>query len=126
MAHPTMVAGIREVALVNGVCIRPVLLRMTKADGHSEIIEQNCGSTREKQCPPCVQRAKKLRQAQCREGWHRTTEPVEPPTVDDRETGEILVWAHLEYTRHEAQTLGRFDQVGEIDAAIVEVTSPRY
>jgi hypothetical protein len=122
LAHPTMTAGVRQIAVEHGVCIRPVLLRMTnEATGQTDIIEQNCGSTRDKQCPQCAQRAKKLRQAQCREGWHRTTEPVEPAAVHDDETGLILVRANLEYARPEAQTLGRFNQVAKVDAAIVEV-----
>jgi hypothetical protein len=117
-----MTAGVRQIAIEHGVCIRPVLLRMTnEATGQTEVIEQNCGSTRDKQCPPCAQRAKKLRQAQCREGWHRTTEPVDPATADGDETGLILVRANLEYARHEALTLGLFDQVADIDKAIVEV-----
>jgi hypothetical protein len=117
-----MTAGVRQIAVEHGVCIRPVLLRMVnEATGQTELIEQNCGSTREKQCPPCAQRAKKLRQAQCREGWHRTTEPVPPATVDDDETGLILVRANLEYARHECLSTARFDQVADIDAAIVEV-----
>ncbi len=35
----------------------------------------SCGSTREDRCPPCADRAKRLRIQQCREGWHLDTEP---------------------------------------------------
>jgi len=78
----------RELAAAEGVCVRPVLRRVTdRASGASEVIPIRCGSTREAACPSCAQRARVLRMQQCAEGWHRTDEP-EPrdsptPDIDD-------------------------------------------
>lgn len=75
-----------ELAIRNGVCVRPVLSRMTDtATGEQTVIPIPCGSTQERQCPPCADRARKLRMQQCREGWHRTDEPpdLEHDDADD-------------------------------------------
>jgi hypothetical protein len=43
-------------------------------------------------CPPCADRAKRLRIQQCREGWHLDTEPehepAPPPPSDDDDQGD--------------------------------------
>ena len=46
-----------------------------------------CGHTLASVCPACAERAKNLRAAQCREGWHLDREPdLEPdPATDDQE-----------------------------------------
>src|SRR5262245_54499159 len=122
ISHPTMLAGIRQVAIEHGVCIRPRAMRWTnEATGQTELLDLPCGSTREKQCQPCAERAKKLRQVQCREGWHRDTEPQSAATVDDDEEGLIIVRANLEYVRNDCLAHARFDQVAAIDQAILEV-----
>jgi hypothetical protein len=38
-----------------------------------------CGHTLASVCPPCAERAKNLRAAQCREGWHLDAEPIIEP-----------------------------------------------
>ena len=86
--HPSTAARpsrevVREAAIANGVCIRPVVTRV--ADTHTgavELVPIACGSTREAQCPPCADRARRLRMHQCREGWHLAEEPPEPPPPD--------------------------------------------
>src|SRR5215471_10764445 len=71
--NPTLV---REAALVAGVCARPVVARvMDNESGEVRIVPIACGSTREDRCPPCAERARRLRIQQCREGWHLDTEP---------------------------------------------------
>jgi hypothetical protein len=120
LSHPTITAGVRQIAIEHGVCVRPVLLSKTnEATGQTEVIERPCGSTREKQCPPCAKRAKRLREAQCREGWHRTDEPnFAEAVVDEDERGLLIVRAHLE----EARSLARnVDELAKVDEAIVEV-----
>ncbi|MEV4261269.1 replication initiator [Kribbella sp. NPDC049584] len=63
---------LHDLAVRNGVCVRPVLSRMTDtATGEQLVVPIPCGSTQERQCPPCAERARKLRMQQCREGWHR-------------------------------------------------------
>lgn len=68
--------AVREAALAAGVCARPVVSHLTDREtGERREIAIPCGSTRESRCPPCADRARRLRMHQCREGWHRTEEP---------------------------------------------------
>jgi hypothetical protein len=61
----------------HGVCIRPLAMRrIDTTTGRIDIVPVLCGSTREDQCAPCAEKARRLRMAQCREGWHLDTEPV--------------------------------------------------
>jgi hypothetical protein len=70
---PTLV---REAAVVAGVCARPVISRVTDIEsGETQLVPIACGATREDRCPPCAERAKRLRMQQCRDGWHRDTGP---------------------------------------------------
>ncbi|HEY8524744.1 MAG TPA: replication initiator [Acidimicrobiales bacterium] len=70
---------VREAALVAGVCARPVVSKVTDTHtGETRVIPIACGSTRESRCPPCADRARRLRMQQCREGWHLDTEPERP------------------------------------------------
>lgn len=68
-----------ELAVAEGVCVRP-LLRSVKdlQTGHEEIVAIPCGSTRESRCPSCAKKAQRLRMQQCAEGWHCADEPVLP------------------------------------------------
>ncbi len=64
-------AAVRE-----GVCVRPVLRRVTdRTTGDSVVKALDCGSTLDSKCPPCAARARCLRMAQCTEGRHLTEEP---------------------------------------------------
>jgi hypothetical protein len=66
----------RDMAVSNGVCIRPVMKRVYDRDtGTDSRVPIACGSTREAVCPPCARKARVLRMQQCAEGWHRDTEP---------------------------------------------------
>ena len=61
----------------HGVCIRPLAMRrIDTTTGRIDIVPVPCGSTREDQCPPCADKARRLRMTQCREGWHLEAEPV--------------------------------------------------
>ncbi|TDB67639.1 replication initiation protein, partial [Micromonospora sp. KC721] len=123
MALPMSRQVLKEMAAEYGVCLHPVTLRRTDLHtGQTEVIDLPCGSTREDKCPPCAKRARRLRQTQIREGWHRTDEPAptpEPATDAQREL--ILLRAHLEFARDDAQRAAQFDQVPAIDQAITEV-----
>jgi hypothetical protein len=88
LLDPTLV---REAALVAGVCAHPVIARVTDVEsGEVRVVPISCGSTREDRCPPCADKAKRLRIQQCREGWHLDTEPehVVPADPDDEDEGQ--------------------------------------
>jgi hypothetical protein len=75
---------VREAALVAGVCVRPVVSKVTDVEsGGTRLVPIACGSTRESRCPPCADRARRLRMQQCRGGWHLDTEPDRPEQTDD-------------------------------------------
>lgn len=87
----------RELAVAEGVCVRPQLRSVhDRQTGREEIVAIPCGSTRESRCPACARKAQRLRMQQCAEGWHRDVEPVplEPVAEDDgqddrAEPGEV-------------------------------------
>ena len=76
----------RTVAENNGVCVRPVpVKRVDLATGEAEVIDVPCGHTLASVCPSCAERKRRLRMAQCREGWHLAEEPdldPEEPTSE--------------------------------------------
>jgi Replication initiator protein, pSAM2 len=86
---------LQDLAVRHGVCVRPVLSRMTDTTtGETSVVPIPCGSTQARKCPPCAERNRRLRMQQCREGWHRTDElpsdhddeldhDAELPDVDD-------------------------------------------
>ncbi|MBQ1035888.1 replication initiator [Micromonospora sp. C81] len=123
LALPMSRQVLKEMAAEYGVCLRPVTLRRTDLHtGQTEVIDLPCGSTREDKCEPCAKRARRLRQTQIREGWHRTDEPAPAPNpATDAQRELILLRAHLEFARDEAQRAAQFDQVPGIDHAITEV-----
>jgi hypothetical protein len=91
---------VKELAIKNGACIRPVQLRRTDlATGRTEPVLVPCGHTLASACPSCAERAKNLRAAQCREGWHLDAEPVIEP---DEPTDMQLWWVEK---RAEAQVM---------------------
>ncbi len=66
----------RDVAQDLGVCIRPLMRRvLDRETGTESRVAIPCGSTHETVCPPCADKARRLRIQQCAEGWHRDTEP---------------------------------------------------
>jgi hypothetical protein len=88
LAMPLAREVVRDLAEQHGACIRPVQLRQTNLDtGAVEQVLVPCGHTLASVCPACAERAKNLRAAQCREGWHLAAEPVidpDPATEDQR------------------------------------------
>src|SRR3954453_20577179 len=78
--------SLRDVALDQGVCIRPVMHEVyDTVTRQTRLIPTACGATRDSKCPPCAQKNRRLRMQQCREGWHLDEEP-EPetrPKADD-------------------------------------------
>ncbi|WFE45696.1 replication initiator [Verrucosispora sp. WMMD1129] len=124
LAMPMSRRVLTEMAAEYGVCLRPVTLRRTDLhSGLTEVIDLPCGSTREDKCSPCAKRARRLRQTQIREGWHRADEPnpFGPYPASDAQRELVMLRAHLEFARDEAQRSAQFDQIPAIDQAIAEV-----
>ena len=88
MAMPLARQVVQELAVEHGACIRPVQLRRTNLDtGQTATVLVPCGHTLAHVCPSCAERARTLRAAQCREGWHLEDEPVlepDPATEDQK------------------------------------------
>jgi Replication initiator protein, pSAM2 len=111
----------------HGVCIRPLAMRrIDTTTGRGDIVPVPCGSTREDQCRPCADKARRLRMAQCRQGWHLDTEPLidrAAPTEDHKEL--MAARADLVAAYTECKTRGDeisceqiSDSVAELDAAL--------
>ena len=80
---------VRVWAEESGVCVRPLLRRVTdRENGSTVVVPIPCGSTRESVCTSCARRARALRMQQCAEGWHRSDEPETDPAVDDVDQGD--------------------------------------
>jgi hypothetical protein len=116
---------VRDLAVEHGGCIRPVQLRRT--DIHTGQVEQvlvPCGHTLATVCPSCAERAKTLRAAQCREGWHLETEPViTPDDPDDVQLNWVTHRAETQQQRDQADAAGQdtaeLDELnGELDEEI--------
>ena len=74
-----------------GVCVRPLAMRrIDTATGRIDVVPVPCGSTREDQCRPCADKARRLRMVQCREGWHLEAEPVTDRAQPTNEQKELL------------------------------------
>src|SRR6266511_2107596 len=110
---------VRQLAIDNGGCIRPIQLRKTNLDTRrAEHVLVPCGHTLAAVCPACAERAKTLRAAQCREGWHLDHEPViEPDDPDD----EQLVW--IEHRAKAQQRRDQADAAGRDTSDLDELTS---
>ncbi|ATE57951.1 replication initiator [Actinosynnema pretiosum] len=89
MKQPAAFDVARAVAEEHGVCVRPLAKERIDLDtGRIEIVPVPCGSTVASVCPTCAEKNRRLRMAQCREGWHLTEEPdftPDPPSHDQRE-----------------------------------------
>jgi hypothetical protein len=107
---------VRDLAVEHGGCIRPVQLRRTDLDtGKTEQVLVPCGHTLASVCPSCAERAKTLRAAQCREGWHLNAEPVvTPDDPDDVQKMWVAQRADTEQMHHQADTDGLPTLAGEL------------
>jgi hypothetical protein len=112
---------VKDLAVEHSACIRPVQLRRTDTTtGETEPVLVPCGHTLASVCPSCAERAKTLRAAQCREGWHLDKEPVIEP---DDPTDDQLWWiekrADAQVYRDHAEADG--DDVSGWDDALAEL-----
>ncbi|WP_406296238.1 replication initiator [Embleya sp. NBC_00888] len=112
---------VRAVAQEHGVCVRPIALRRTDVmTGETTVVDIPCGATLASVCPTCAERKRRLRMAQCREGWHLTEEPVQEadePTDEQRLLAELRAdWTE----KHDLARGGERDELGEDLAAVDE------
>jgi hypothetical protein len=125
MAMPLARDVVKDIAINHGGCIRPVQLRRTDlTTGETEQVLVPCGHTRASVCPACAERAKNLRAAQCREGWHLEDEPhLEPDPATDNQEWWIENRAEAQARRDHAAELGEDTEdleelLGELDEEI--------
>lgn len=116
MSQPAAAELLRDVATSNGVCIRPVTLKvLDETTGRVHYVDVPCGATREAVCPACAAKAKALRVTQCREGWHRDTEPWDERDPEPVERDLVLVRADVTAERDRSLADG---DPAEAEAAI--------
>jgi hypothetical protein len=125
-ACPQARDSIRRIAESFGGCLRPVQLRRTGTQtGETASVMVSCGATLASICPPCAERAKALRAAQCREGWHLEDEPdLTPAAPDELQEYWLTMRAEAQLRRDQAGAAGQdtTDYDGLIDELDIEIT----
>jgi len=121
LAMPLAREVVHDLAVQNGACVRPVQLRRTNLDsGEVEQVLVPCGHTLASVCPSCAERAKNLRAAQCREGWHLEVEPdIQPDPATDDQAWWIEKRAEAQQLRDQAAATGQ--DAGDLDALLAEL-----
>jgi hypothetical protein len=123
-ALPLSTEVAQVIAEQHGVCIRPLAMRrIDTTTGRVDIVPVPCGSTRENQCRPCADKARRLRMAQCRQGWHLDQEPVikrDQPSQDHKElmaarADLFLAYAQCRAAGDEVACEQIADSVAELD-----------
>ncbi|GLY14463.1 hypothetical protein Kisp01_14780 [Kineosporia sp. NBRC 101677] len=105
-----------DVAIANGVCVRPITQRVTDTHtGEVTLVDVPCGATLESKCPTCAQRARRLRMHQCRAGWHADSDPI-PDEDTSTSAQQDLVAARADVTAVRDDFLARGD-LGVAEAA---------
>ena len=121
MAMPLAREVVKDLAVEHGACIRPIQLRRTNLDtGETAPVLVPCGHTLGRVCPSCAERAKSLRAAQCREGWHLEDEPdlTRDPATDDQQWWVVLR-SEAQQSRDQAADNGQ--DTADFDALIAEL-----
>src|SRR5215471_1602265 len=121
MAQPTAREAVRAVAENHGACLRPIQLRRTNTEtGEVDQVLIPCGATLSSVCSPCAERAKDLRAAQCREGWHLDTEPIpEPPPPDEVQAMWVEHRVRAQADRDHAAQAGEY--TADLDELIADL-----
>ncbi len=122
MRQPLAADVLAAVADQHGVCVRPFTMEVGDPDtGELRYVPLPCGSTVESVCGPCARKARALRMAQCREGWHLTEEPTltaDEPTPEQRTA--LTERADLVAHYRDAVQTGRDGDAEELREAIRE------
>jgi hypothetical protein len=121
MAQPSARDAVRAVAENHGACLRPIQLRRINTQtGEIEQVLIPCGATLADICPPCAERAKDLRAAQCREGWHLDIEPIpDRPPPDEVQAMWVEHRAQAQADRDHAAQAGQ--DTDELDDLITDL-----
>ena len=121
LAMPLARSVVRDLAVTHGGCVRPVQLRRTDLQtGQAEPVLVPCGHTLAAVCPSCAERAKTLRAAQCREGWHLDREPiVQADEPDDEQKMWVELRSDVQRDRDQAEAAGQ--ETATDDAVIGDV-----
>jgi hypothetical protein len=121
MAMPLARQVVRDLAVEHGACIRPVQLRRTNLDtGEADTVLVPCGHTLASVCPSCAERARSLRAAQCREGWHLEDEPdITPDAATEDQKSRIDKRAEAQQLRDQAADTGQ--DTGDLDELLAEL-----
>ena len=121
MAMPLARQVVRDLAVEHGACIRPVQLRRTNLDtGQVDQVLVPCGHTLASVCPSCAERARSLRAAQCREGWHLEDEPdITPEPATEDQQWWVVLRAEAQQQRDTAAAAGQ--DTTDFDALITEL-----
>jgi hypothetical protein len=127
LAMPLARNVVKDLAVEHGGCIRPIQLRRTDlTTGQTEPVLVPCGHTLASVCPACAERAKNLRAAQCREGWHLDHEPViEPDDPTDEQAWLIETRADAQAERdadeaHGEDVTGWDEELADLNEQINE------
>ena len=112
---------VRDLAVEHGACIRPIQLRRTNLDtGEIGQVLVPCGHTLGHVCPACAERARTLRAAQCREGWHLEDEPdLTPDPATEDQQWWVVLRAEAQQSRDQAADDGQ--DTADFDALIAEL-----
>ena len=121
MAMPLARQVVKDLAVEHGACIRPVQLRRTSLDtGEVDQVLVPCGHTLAHVCRSCAERARTLRAAQCREGWHLEDEPdLAPGPATDDQKFRIQTRAEAQQLRDQAATAGQ--DTTDLDELLTEL-----
>lgn len=113
----------QAIAEQHGVCVRPLAMRrIDTTTGRVDVVPVPCGSTREEQCRPCAEKARRLRMAQCREGWHLDEEPViERAAPSDQQKELMATRADLVSIYGECRTIGDETTCEQIADSVAEL-----
>jgi hypothetical protein len=122
MRQPLALDVAKAAAEQHGVCVRPFTMEVADQDTYEvRYVAVPCGSTVESVCGPCARKARALRIAQCREGWHLDQEPdftPEPP--DAEQTAMVEYRADLVKLYRQADAAGEVGHAEELREAIRE------
>jgi hypothetical protein len=121
LAMPLAREVVRDLAVEHGACIRPIQLRRRDLDtGEVDQVLVPCGHTLASVCPACAERAKTLRAAQCREGWHLEDEPdITADPATDEQRWWITQRAEAQQHRDQAEAAG--NDTTDLDELITEL-----
>jgi hypothetical protein len=124
-ALPLSADVVHALAEQHGVCVRPLAMRrIDTTTGRVEVVPVACGSTRDDKCQPCADKARRLRMAQCRQGWHLDTEPVTNRATPSEEQRELMATrADLVSVHAECKAIGDALVCEQIAESVAELDS---